>query len=180
MVPDEVARYEDMDKVIALHVQSKQPTTIAKETGLQRKYVLELIDEWKASARHNDEMKERVSEAIRVMDEHYNSLIREAWKTLKQVDEKIAEDGIDHQILGQRTRAVSAIADLESKRIESMQKAGMLDAADMGDKFLEQEKKQQTLIDILRNELCVSCKKKVMTRLGDITGRTETVVTYND
>lgn len=180
LVPVHGDRYQDMNDVIGLHVKNTPPTTIAKSLGFQRKYVLELINEWRESARYDDEMKERVSEAIRVMDEHYNVLIREAWKTLTQIDEEIESNGRDHQLFGQRTRAVSAIADLETKRIDAMHKSGMLDAADMGDKFLEQEKKQATLIDILRNELCQGCKKKVMSKLGEVTGKTEVVVVHND
>jgi hypothetical protein len=180
LIPHDAVRYDDLQNVIELYVQNINATQISKQLGLQRKYVVELLDEFKASARYNTDMKDRVAEAIRVMDEHFGFLIREAHKTLSQVDEEIANNGVDHQLLAQRSKAISVLMDLQSRRIDTMQKAGLLDAAELGNEVAEIERKQEILVEILREHLCPMCKKAVMSRLGAVTGRAEVVVVHEN
>jgi len=177
-LPEKAERYEDMDKIVGMYVKRQGPTEIARQTGFKRAYVVEILDEWKASARHMDEMRDRVAEAIRIMEEHFNFLVREGHKTLSQVDEEIGNNGIDHQLLSQRTKASAFLLDLEQKKIDTLQKAGLLDAAEVGDQVAEMERRQGIIVDILRNELCPACRQKVMRRLGEVTNKTEVVVVH--
>ena len=103
-------------------------------------------------------------------DEHYNLLIKEAWVTLNQADAQDAPN-VKAQVL-------KLIADIESKRIDMLNKAGVLEDNSMADQILENERKQDVLVGILRDvtSSCEHCKWEVSKRLSEVTGQLEAVV----
>jgi len=97
-------------------------------------------------------------------------LIKEAWKTLEQAD---AQDA-----LPVKTQALKLIADIEAKRIDMLNKAGVLENSDLTDQILESERKQEILVSILKEVTanCDHCKWEVAKRLSEVTGQVEAVV----
>ena len=97
-------------------------------------------------------------------------LIKEAWRTLEQADLQDA--------LPVKTQALKLIADIEAKRIDMLNKAGVLENNDMADEILESERKQEILVGILRDvtSSCDHCKWEVSKRLSQVTGQVEAVV----
>lgn len=164
---------------MGLFVQSKNETQIAKELGIPRKNVVEHIKEWRESAQGSTFMKERVTDLLALFDEHNSRIIAEYYKIVKEVNDALA--GADTKevasLLGQKNQALSKILDSEAKRIDVLQKAGLLEAADLGDQFADQEAKQQQLMDILREVSydCSRCKMEVANRLAAITGKAEVI-----
>lgn len=169
-----------MNRVIELYVQSFTETEIAKQTKLKRTYVLELIKDFKKSSVASHEMNERAVEAINVMDKHFDRLIKQAWKTLNQIDEQIQTVGFSTALLKERTSAIKAIASLETDRIATMQKAGMLDSASMGEEMARLEEQRDVILEILRNDLCDKCRPNVMSKLAEITNQVAPVVVYSE
>jgi hypothetical protein len=143
----------------------------AKQLKLKRAEVVGIIEEWRKDATGAAFAKDRVNELLAMMDEHYSQLIQESWRTLNEINEEIDANGINHQYLGQRTAAIKAIAEIEGKRIDTLQKAGLLEAADLGDEMAEMEDKQNQLIGILRevSSQCTKCGPEVAYRLSKIT-----------
>ena len=69
-----------------------------------------------------------------------------------------------------KTTSIKLIADIESKRLEMLQKAGLLDNQELADELLETERKQEILISILKEvtSSCESCRPKVLTKLSQV------------
>jgi hypothetical protein len=180
---DDGARYQEMYDVVRLFVKNKNPTEIARELGLRRVDVIKHIDDWRTSVVHSDMMKERVDELIGVMDEHFGILIQKAYEVIEEVDRPIDDDSkrketmTRSQMLSQKMNAIKTIADLEGKRIDILQKSGLLEAADLGDELAAMEEQKQMLVQILSEELCDYCKPKVMGRIsGAMSSNNITVV----
>jgi hypothetical protein len=172
-LPDElepIDRMERMNDVVTAHLKGDNPTQIAKTTGMKRAEVLEYIDEWRAIAQNSKTIQARASEAITSMDEHYNMIIRELWETMEQADM--------NNDLRTKAAVLKSLADVEGKRVDLLQKAGLLDNQEIGNEVIEMERKHQILIGILREVTsdCSHCKVEVSRRLSKVTGETETIV----
>jgi small nuclear ribonucleoprotein (snRNP)-like protein len=167
---DTLDRIEQMNKVVAAHLKGDNPTQIAKITGLKRAEVLEYIEEWRVVAQNNKTIQARATEALTSMDEHYNMIIRELWETMEQAD-------LNNDFKLKAT-VLKSLADVEGKRVDLLQKAGLLDNQQIGDEVIEMEKKHEILIGILREVTsdCPHCKVEVARRLSSVTGKTETIV----
>lgn len=155
----------EMQKVVELYVQNVNTNSIAKQLGMKRADVVRHIDSWKYIVTNTDHLRDRVGELLVSMDEHYTLLIQKAHAIIEEVDQGEAGSQGRHQYLGQKLGAIKTIAELESKRIDVLQKAGLLDAADLGDELAQMEEQKQILLEILDEELCGECRPKVMIRL---------------
>jgi len=167
---EQIDRIERMNDVVTAYLKGDNPTQIAKITGLKRAEVLEYIEEWRVVAQNNKTIQARATEALTSMDEHYNMIIRELWETMEQAD-------LNNDFKLKAT-VLKALADVEGKRVDLLQKAGLLDNQQIGDEVIEMEKKHEILIGILREVTsdCPHCKVEVARRLSSVTGKTETIV----
>jgi len=162
--------FDRMNKVVSELLKGNNPTSIAAITGLQRKEVVELIDEWKAVVHNDTSTRERAKEAISGADQHYAMLIKEAWKTVEDADQAGQ--------LNVKATALKLIADIEGKRIGMLQEVGLLDNAEIATQIAETEHKQEILIKILKEvtATCPKCKMEVAKRLSQITGIVEPII----
>jgi len=162
--------FDRMNKVVSELLKGNNPTSIAAITGLQRKEVIELIDEWKAVVHNDTSTRERAKEAISGADQHYAMLIKEAWKTVEDADQAGQ--------LNVKATALKLIADIEGKRIGMLQEVGLLDNAEIATQIAETEHKQEILIKILKEvtATCPKCKMEVAKRLSQITGIVEPII----
>ena len=128
------------------------------------------IKTWKEFIQDNSAIKARAKEALVGADEHYNMLIKEAWRTVEQAD---AQDA-----LNVKAQSLKLIADIEAKRITMLQQVGLLDNAEMATQLAETERKQDILVTILKEvtATCPKCKLEVAKRLSQITGIVEPVI----
>jgi hypothetical protein len=106
----------------------------------------------------------------------YDELIVGLHQNLKDLDTL----EYDVQTSNQRVSTTRAIADMQAKRVDAMQKAGLLDQGDLGDELAEREKQEAYLIDILRNDLCADCHAVVAVKLQKITGKVEATQVFDD
>lgn len=175
LIPEDQPRYEEMQKVVELYVKNYNATQIARTLGIKRVQVLDHIEEYRKSAVNLELMKERVDELITTMDEHYGILIQKAYEIIDEVDapedleaesRRKGQTMTRSQMLSQKLGAIKTIADLESKRIDILQKSGLLEAADVGDALAEMEEQKALLMNILEEELCKSCRGAVTKRLA--------------
>jgi hypothetical protein len=162
--------FDRMNKVVSELLKGNSPTQIATITGMPRKDVIELIDEWKNVVHNDTAARERAKEAISGADQHYAMLIKEAWKTVEDADQAGQ--------LNVKATALKLIADIEGKRIGMLQEVGLLDNAEIATQLAETERKQEILVKILKEVTasCPKCKMEVAKRLSQITGIVEPVV----
>lgn len=131
--------YDEMNRVVEkMLTGTKHPATIAKELGMQRKDVVHYINEWKAIASKRPDIQERAMEALSGMDRHYDMLIKEFWI--------IADTDPDNKI---RLTALKNIADIEVRRQEALQKAGMFDDSGIADQLAEMEEHADAIRKLL-------------------------------
>lgn len=176
--------HEKQEKVMDLFTKSMSEAQIAKKLGMTKGEVQVYVKDWRESARGNAYLQERVSDLLNVLDEHYSKLIQEVYTVVDAATNAL--EGADERqvasLLGQKTTALSKIADLESKRIEVLARAGILEINDVGDQIIEMEQKQQQIMDILKevSSDCVNCRIKVANRIAEITGKAEPVTVVHD
>jgi uncharacterized protein (DUF885 family) len=161
--------FDRMNKVVGELLKGNNPTSIASITGLQRKEVIELIDEWKSVVHNDTSTRERAKEAISGADQHYAMLIKEAWKTVEDADQAGQ--------LNVKATALKLIADIEGKRISMLQEIGLLDSAEIAAQIAETEHKQEILIKILKDiaKDYPDVRREIMKRLSQITGIIEPI-----
>jgi hypothetical protein len=166
--------FDRMNKVVSELLKGNNPTSIATITGLQRKEVIELIDEWKSVIHNDTSTRERAKEAISGADQHYAMLIKEAWKTVEDADQAGQ--------LNVKATALKLIADIEGKRIGMLQEVGLLDNAEIANQIAETEHKQDILVKILKEvtATCPKCKMDVAKRLSQITGIVEPIIVQEE
>jgi hypothetical protein len=163
-------RYEQINKVAQMYIKgTTSPTTISKELGIKRAEAIALIEEWRDIARGNDDIRAQASEALQQGIQHYSMIVERMWETVEQSDS--ADD------YKTKNSVLKNIADVEAKKIDMLQKAGLYDDAAIGDELAEMEEKQAILISILRDVTadCAHCKFEVAKRLSKVTGKVESV-----
>jgi hypothetical protein len=164
------SQFDQMNKVVEELLKGSTPASIAKSLDLTRVQVENHIQTWKSLVQDNSAIKARAKEALAGADEHYSLLIKEAWSVVN-------EAGVASE-LNTKNAALKLIADIESKRIDMLNKAGVLENNDMADQILESERKQEILVGILKDvtSSCDHCKWEVSKRLSQVTGQVEAVV----
>ena len=168
-------RFEQMEQVANLRMQGISDTAIAKQLGTQRKVVIQLFSEYKELLSKDSEATNRARDTLNLMTEHYDRLIKRYYDLLDQLKDEM----FNHQVAAQINSALKQIADLEAKRLDAWQKAGLLDGADLGDELAEMEEKQAILISILRDDLCPNCRQTVAQKLQKVTNTVEATVIYD-
>jgi hypothetical protein len=163
-------QFDQMNKVVEELLKGNTSNQIAKNQGLTRVQVEKYISTWKELVHDNTAIRERAREALAGADEHYNMLIKEAWDVIN-------EAGVSSE-LGIKNAAIKLVADIESKRIDMLNKAGVLEDNSMADQIMESERKQEVLVSILKDvtSSCDKCKWEVAKRLSEVTGQIEAVV----
>jgi hypothetical protein len=169
-------RFDKMEQVAVLRMQGQTDTAIAKKLEIPRKMVKELFNEYKDVLVQDTESRDRAKDALNVMVEHYDHLIKESYEILND----LKGENFSHQVAAQMTAVVKNVADLEAKRLDAWQKAGLLDNSELGDELAEMEEKAQMLINILRNDLCPNCRKTVAEKLQKATNVVEAIVVYDE
>lgn len=171
---NEEAIFEEQFDVVDLYSKGYSETQISRELRIRRVDVLRHLDNFRSGSIGNAIFNDRLDELIAMMDREYTLVSRELWNVV----ELLKNSPETPQYIGQRTKALSEITNATQKRIDMMQKLGVSAAADMTAEVEDMQEKVDTLMNILRDELCESCKRKVWDRLEKTTNKVEPVVIY--
>ena len=154
---------DKVNDVASEFLKGQNASEIAKTLSMPRTQVVSLMNEWKGMIGDNAAIRARAKEALAAADQHFTKLT----KVLYQVID--SADASNSGSLSQKTNAVKAIVDIESKRIGMLQSSGMLDNKELADQLIETEKNQELLEGILKEVIsdCKVCKPKVMKRLAE-------------
>lgn len=167
---DLLDHYDEMNSVVEAMLKGQKSRDIAKSLGLRLVDVEKHINEWQGLARSNKHIQDRALEALSATDQHYDIIISELWS--------VVEDAGMNEDLRVKASTLKMVADIEQKRIEMLQKSGLLDNQQLTEQLLEQEKKQDILVGILRvltNKYPESAAF-VRTELSRVTGIVESTV----
>jgi hypothetical protein len=171
---DIVKHLDQVNLVVEEYLKGNDPTQISKELAIPRQRVVAYIDEWKVSASNNAAIRARAKEALAGADQHYGLLISKSYEV---IDEASMTNN-----LSAKTAAIKLVMDIESKRIDMLQKAGLLENKELADEMVEIEKRQEVLVGILR-EIASShpeVRDLIMRRLSDISKENEVITVIAD
>lgn len=171
---DLVNHLDQVNLVVGEYLKGSDPTKISKELAIPRQKVVSYLNEWKAMAADNAAIRARAKEALVVADTHYSKLIEKAYEV---IDEATMTAN-----LNAKSGAIKLVMDLESRRIDMLQKAGLLENKELAEEMLEIEERQQTLIAILKDIAAEhpEIRDKIMRRLSDATKPGQTVTIVSD
>ncbi len=159
-----------MEKVAELSMQGHSATAISKSLGIPRKEVVVLQDDYKTALSNDAEARDMARDHLNMMVKHFDRLIKKLYDLVDDIDTL----DFGHQVAAQKNAALRSIADIESKRLDALQKAGLLDSAELGDELAEAEEKRDILVNIIREEVCPNCRIKIANSIARVTGRVET------
>lgn len=159
---DIVQHIDEVNKVAAEYIKGNDASAISKNLDIPRNRVLALLNDWREMIANNEAIRNRAREALAGADQHYNQLIRQAYEVI--------EDANLNANLNAKTTAIKLIMDIEGKRIDMLQKAGLLENKELADQILETERKQEILVKILKEVSgeCSKCRNEVARRLAQI------------
>jgi len=165
---DLVQYAQHQEKVVSLYAAGQTVSNIMKLTGHPRKYVEQLLADFRQYAAQDRVIQERAREIVLVVDQHYRDLVRDLHKAVED-----ANENLDYKAA---MTGLKALADVEAKRVELVQKAGIIAEDGIGDQIAESERKQRIIVDILQNGLCSNCRSKVAHKLSQVSGEIEPTV----
>lgn len=169
-----VENFDRMNRVVEELIKGNTPTQIARNLGMKYAQVHIILSNWRELIQGDSSIRERAKEALSAADQHYSMVIKEAWS--------IVEDAKNNAQIREQTAALKLVADIEQKRMDMLQKAGVLESNELGEQLIETERKQQILVDILREvtSTCPRCKQEVAKRLSQVTGKVEVIQVNSD
>jgi hypothetical protein len=138
-----VKHLDEMNNVVTEYLKGNDPTRIAKQLTMPRTKVVELLNEWKVMASANDAIRARAKDALVGADAHYTKLIQQAYEVI--------EDATTTANLNAKTTAIKLVMDIEARRIDMLQKAGLLENKELAEEMVAIEKRQDILMGILRD-----------------------------
>ncbi len=138
---------------------------IQRLTGYKRDYVEQLLADFRVYASQDRVIRERAREVVLVVDQHYADIV----KGLHTAADESEANG-DYKVTA---GILKSLADVEAKRVELLQKAGLLADNAVGDQIAESDRKQRIIVEILQQHLCASCRKEVASKLSQVTEQVE-------
>ena len=171
---DLVKHLDQVNLVVEEYLKGSDPTVISKQFSIPRTRVVTLINEWKVMASANDAIRARAKEALAAADTHYSKLISKSYEV---IDEASMTNN-----LGAKTQAIKLVMDIESKRIDMLQKAGLLENKELADEMIEIENRQMVLMSILKDIASEypQVRDEIMKRLSSIAKKDEVITVVQD
>lgn len=170
---DLINHLDVVNKVVGEYLKGSDPTRISKELAIPRQKVVAYLDEWKLIAADNAAIRARAKEALVAADTHYSRLIEKAYEVI--------DEATTTANLGAKTGGIKLVMDLESRRIDMLQKAGLLENKELAEEMVAIEEKQQMLINILKDIATEhpEVRDKIMKRLSSVTRPDQTITIVN-
>ena len=171
---DVVKHLDQVNNVVEEYLKGNDPTQISKDLAIPRQRVVAYIDEWKISASNNAAIRARAKEALSGADAHYSKLISKSYEVM---DEASLTNN-----LSAKTAAIKLVMDIESKRIDMLQKAGLLENKELADEMVEIENRQEILVSILKDIASEypQVRDEIMRRLSSFAKDNEVITVVHD
>ena len=171
---DLIKHLDQVNQVVEEYLKGNDPTVISKQLAIPRQRVVTLINEWKVMASANDAIRARTKEALAAADAHYSKLVS---RTYEVIDEASMVNN-----LSAKTAAIKLVMDIESKRIDMLQKAGLLENKELAEEMMEIEKRQEILVLILKDIASEypQVRDEIMRRLSAFAKDNEVITVVHD
>jgi hypothetical protein len=169
-----IEHLDKVNKVVEEYLKGSEATQISKELDIPRQKVVTYINEWKQMASDNAAIRARAKEALVGADTHYNKLINKAYEVI--------DDATTAANLSAKTAAIKLVLDIEARRIDMLQKAGLLENKELAEEMLEIERKQDVLVNILKDIASEhpQIRDEIMRRLSAVSKDKEVITIVSD
>ena len=169
-----IEHLDRVNKVVEEYLKGSEATQISKELDIPRQKVVTYINEWKQMASDNAAIRARAKEALVGADTHYNKLINKAYEVI--------DDATTTANLSAKTAAIKLVLDIEARRIDMLQKAGLLENKELAEEMLEIERKQEILVGILKDIASEypQIRDEIMRRLSSVSKDKEVITIVSD
>lgn len=170
---DILTHLEEVNAVATEYIKGMNETEISRELDIPKARVSSLLREWKQMASNSEAVRSRAREALAAADQHYGKLIKQTYEVI--------DDANVNGTQNQKLQAIKLVLDIENKRIEMLQKAGLLENKELAEQLLETERKQELIMNILKDIASKhpQIKNEILARLAEVSGPTgEAVVIY--
>lgn len=169
-----IEHLDQVNKVVEEYLKGNDPTQISKELDIPRQRVVGYISEWKLMAADNAAIRARAKEALVGADTHYSKLIQKAYEVI--------DDATTTANLAAKTSAIKLVLDIEARRIDMLQKAGLLENKELAEEMLEIERKQDVLVNILKDIAAEhpEIRDEIMRRLSAVSKEREVITIVHD
>lgn len=162
--------------VAELAAKGYKPMAISKELSLPFAAVKKAIEQWEEILRNDIESRDAARDYLNRMVDSYDDLLKKSHDNLDNLNSMEFDEKISAQI----NATLKNIAEFQAKRVDALQKAGLLDAHELGDELAEREEREAQLIQILRDDLCDDCRMTVATKLQSLTNQVEVVQVFDE
>jgi hypothetical protein len=169
-----VRHLDEVNRVVEEYLKGNDPTRISKTLDMPRTRVVAHLNEWKAMASANDAIRARAKDALVGADAHYTKLIQQAYEVI--------EDATTTANLNAKTAAIKLVMDIEARRIDMLQKAGLLENKELAEEMMEIERRQEVLVGILRDIASThpEVRDLIMQRLSSIAKEGEVITVVHN
>jgi NADH:ubiquinone oxidoreductase subunit E len=169
-----IEHLDKVNRVVEEYLKGSEATQISKELDIPRQKVVGYINEWKQMASDNAAIRARAKEALVGADTHYNKLINKAYEVI--------DDATTTANLSAKTSAIKLVLDIEARRIDMLQKAGLLENKELAEEMLEIERKQDILVNILKDIASEhpQIRDEIMRRLSAVSKDKEVITIVSD
>jgi hypothetical protein len=169
-----IKHLDEVNTVVEEYLKGSDPTKISKDLSIPRTRVVQHLDEWKQAASNNAAIRARAKDALAGADAHYSKLISKSYEV---IDEASMTNN-----LSAKTAAIKLVMDIESKRIDMLQKAGLLENKELAEEMVEIEKRQEVLVLILKDIASEypEIRDEIMRRLSSISRENEVITVVHD
>jgi hypothetical protein len=169
-----IEHLDKVNRVVEEYLKGSEATQISKELDIPRQKVVGYINEWKQMASDNAAIRARAKEALVGADTHYNKLISKAYEVI--------DDATTTANLSAKTAAIKLVLDIEARRIDMLQKAGLLENKELAEEMLEIERKQDVLVNILKDIASEhpQIRDEIMRRLSAVSKDKEVITIVSD
>ena len=141
-LPEDQIRERNME-VVRLTAEGRTKEYIRSQTGLTARQQRAVNEEYKTFVRSDLWTANRSREIIGYMDEHFGAIIVRLYEVVDA-----AEMNDDYKNKG---NALKLIAEVEAKRADALQKAGVLSAQSLGDDVAASNARQEKIMTVLKN-----------------------------
>lgn len=165
----DVALYQQRDNVVQLHLQGISEQKIAKALGITWKQVKEHLAEFKAVARSDEQLQNRGREVVHEFDSQQNTIIEKMWEVHAE-----AEQVGDHKVM---VTALTNLASIQAKRVDVLQRAGLIAENSLTDELAETQNKFDILVQVFKEikDEHPEVAEKIARALRKVTGQTQDV-----
>lgn len=169
-----IEHLDQMNKVVSRYLEGSDETKISKQLNLPRQKVVAFLNEWRSMASNNAAIRERAREALVAADTHYSKLIGQAYEVI--------DEATTTANLPAKNSAIKLVLDIESRRIDMLQKAGLLENKELAEEMMEIENRQEILVGILKDIASEhpEIRDKIMRRLSAASKEQEVITVVHD